>query len=655
MSNKRKPDILKFYLTSKKRLSIKYNSFENSYSLICINNLIYTENCHIVARFKDFLYYDDDTEFINKFFYKNELKKILKKVFNFYSKYCKVFPNYMILPENEFLYRNLRKKQKLIDQFNEIKKEEEENRKHLNLKKNKNNENKYIIFGKKEQESIDKYKPSFTQSTIMMDYLNFYNSSSNEKSRLKISYDLNDSKNTISLNYNNKENMDLNDINTSELTLISITNLINKSPTKTEKASGKNQSSNKLSFTPHKSKTKTEKFNIVEDKSGNNLNDDIKKKYISYYQSKKDRNTKQLNNNIKVNHENNTNSNSNSNTNNKLNNNKKENLTVKKNNIVNNNIMMSANNSSQTKNSTNILISSITKTSKGKDSKNASKNIKTTITKKKLFTTTEKPISHKKPIYNYQMKKGEKNSNSINNNKHKKNMKDMITISFKPSISPPVTKINSLKLKIMGNIMRIQSGNKNNVKSPSNNNSNSLSYVTKNNKNIKFNQTNNININNLEKTENEKINVNIDKKVIKINPTIKKISTKETIQNYKNILKMDKTNHFSHDINKNHIIMNKNIFTNLTDKLSYKNTSNDKIRKTEQNNKYISPATKKNISINNKNIKTPNKPEMKHNEIKKIILNTKDGPQYKMQNYIKKFLDKNNTKKEFTTTKPKIK
>jgi hypothetical protein len=449
--------------------------------------------------------------------------------------------------------------------------------------------------------------------------------------------------------------MDLNDINTSELTLISITNLINKSPTKTEKTSGKNQSSNKLSFTPHKSKTKTEKFNIVEDKSGNNLNDDIKKKYISYYQSKKDRNTKQLSNNIKVNHENNTNYNSNSNTNNKLNNNKKENLTVKKNNIVNNNIMMSANNSSQTKNSTNILISSITKTSKGKDSKNASKNIKTTITKKKLFTTTEKPISHKKPIYNYQMKKGEKNSNSINNNKHKKNMKDMITISFKPSISPPVTKINSLKLKIMGNIMRIQSGNKNNVKSPSNNNSNSLSYVTKNNKNIKFNQTNNININNLEKTENEKINVNIDKKVIKINPTIKKISTKETIQNYKNILKMDKTNHFSHDINKNHIIMNKNIFTNLTDKLSYKNTSNDKIRKTEQNNKYISPATKKNISINNKNIKTPNKPEMKHNEIKKIILNTKDGPQYKMQNYIKKILDKNNTKKEFTTIKSKIK
>ena len=45
------------------------------------------------------------------------------------------------------------KSQKLIDQFNEIKKEEEENRKHLKLKKNKDNENNFIIFSKKEQES----------------------------------------------------------------------------------------------------------------------------------------------------------------------------------------------------------------------------------------------------------------------------------------------------------------------------------------------------------------------------------------------------------------------------------------------------------------------------------------------------------------------
>ena len=648
MSNKRKIGISTFYLTSKKNLSSKYNSFENSYTLVCINNLIYTETCHIVARFKDFLYYDDDTEFLNKFFHKNDQKKILTKVFNFYSKYCKVFPNYMILPENQFLYRNLRKKQKLIDQFNEIKKEEEENRKHLKLKKNKNNENNYIIFGKKEQDSIDKYKPSFTQSTIIMtDYLNFHNNSNNEKSKSKILNDINNSKNsiTISLNYNNN-NLDMNDMNSSELTLISITNLIKKSPTKTEKNNANKSSNNKLTFTPTKNKTKSDKFNINDEKVGSNFKDDLKKKYISYYQNKKNGSSNIFTNNIKINKANNTNYSSN--VSNKTTNNKKEFASSKKNSINTNNTNLNSNNNiSQAKTTNIILISSITKTSKGKDSKNVSKNIKSAITKKKLFTTTEKTITHKRPIYNYQNKKVEKNSNSINNNnKHKKNYKDMISISIKPSISPPGTKINSLKLKIIDNLIKSQGviNKNNNVKSPTNNNynTNNLSYVTKVNKNLKPN-------------ENEKINTNLDKKVIKNNATNKKITTKEKMKNYK-ILRMDKTNHFSHDINKNQVILSKNTFSNFTEKISYKNTSNDKIRKAEQSNKYISPATKKYTTLNNKNIKTPNKPELKQNDnIKKIIINTKEGSQVKIQSYIKKILDKNNTKKELIINKPKIK
>ena len=39
----------------------------------------------------------------------------------------------MILPESYYLYRNIRKKQKMIDAFNEIRREEEENRKNLQL------------------------------------------------------------------------------------------------------------------------------------------------------------------------------------------------------------------------------------------------------------------------------------------------------------------------------------------------------------------------------------------------------------------------------------------------------------------------------------------------------------------------------------------
>ena len=639
MSNKSKFSISKTYLAIKKNLSLKYNSFENSYTLVCINNLIYTENCHIVARFKDFLYYDDDTEFLNKFFPKKEQKKILNKVFNFYSKYCKVFPNYMILPENEFLYRNLRKKQKLIDQFNEIKKEEEENRKHLKLKKNKDNENNYIIFGKKEQDSIEKYSPSFSQSNIIMtDYLNF--NSNNDKSRTKILNDINNSKNsiTISLNYNN--NFDINDMNSSELTLISITNLIKKNPSKTEKNSGNKNSKDKLSFTPQKNKAKIEKFNINEEKITTNLNEDFKKKYISYYQNKKIGDQSNFNS---------SNKNTNSNINNynystnvsKTNNKKKEFVTLKKN-IINNNIIYVNNNTNN-----NILISSITKTGKKKDSK----NIKSAITKKKLFSATEKAISHKRPIYNYQNKKTEKNSISINNNininKQKKNIKDMSSITLKHSISPHDTKINSIKIKIIDNLSKIQEVKKNiNFKSPSHNvsNSNNISYVTKINKNKKLN-------------ENEKINSNLDKKILKNNATIKKITTKEKIKNYKNILRNDKTNHFSYDINKNHIIVNKNTFNNYTEKIFInKNTANDITRKTEQNNKYISPSNKNYTTSNINNIKTPNKPDIKQNDnYKKAILNTKEVSQTKIQNYIKKILDKNKTKKEFFINKPKLK
>ena len=640
MSNKSKFSISKTYLAIKKNLSLKYNSFENSYTLVCINNLIYTENCHIVARFKDFLYYDDDTEFLNKFFPKKEQKKILNKVFNFYSKYCKVFPNYMILPENEFLYRNLRKKQKLIDQFNEIKKEEEENRKHLKLKKNKDNENNYIIFGKKEQDSIDKYSPSFSQSNIIMtDYLNF--NSNNDKSRTKILNDINNSKNsiTISLNYNN--NFDINDMNSSELTLISITNLIKKNPSKTEKNSGNKNSKDKLSFTPQKNKEKIEKFNINEEKITTNLNEDFKKKYISYYQNKKIGDQSNFNSSNKNTNSNINNYNYSTNVSNKTNNKKKEFVTLKKN-IINNNIIYVNNNTNN-----NILISSITKTGKKKDSK----NIKSAITKKKLFSTTEKAISHKRPIYNYQNKKTEKNSISINNNininKQKKNIKDMISITLKHSISPHDTKINSIKIKIIDNLSKIQEVKKNiNFKSPSHNvsNSNNISYVTKINKNKKLN-------------ENEKINSNLDKKILKNNATIKKITTKEKIKNYKNILRNDKTNHFSYDINKNHIIVNKNTFNNYTEKIFInKNTANDITRKTEQNNKYISPSNKNYTTSNINNIKTPNKPDIKQNDnYKKAILNTKEVSQTKIQNYIKKILDKNKTKKEFFINKPKLK
>ena len=165
------------YSFSKKLLYHKYSQFEYSFSLFCTNNLVFNERCRIVARFKDFLVLDDSTEFLRRFYSKKELKARLKKIFNFYESYCKIFPNYMILPESQFLYRNIRKKQKMIDAFNEIKKEEEENRKHLKLglvDENMKNKERNMVFTKNIQESIDRYHPSVSNllSNTFMNEMN---------------------------------------------------------------------------------------------------------------------------------------------------------------------------------------------------------------------------------------------------------------------------------------------------------------------------------------------------------------------------------------------------------------------------------------------------------------------------------------------------
>ena len=613
-------NISSYYFKSMKILYKKYLSFENSYELICINNLIYTENCRIVARFKDFLYYDDSSEFLKKYYIKNELPQILARTFDFYTKYCKVFPNYMILPENVFLYKNLRKKQKMIDKLNEIKREEEENRKHLKLKKNKENENDYILFNKKVQESIEKYMPSFNQSTILMDYLNFNskdNNGYNKNSKILNDSDYKNSK-IISLNFNNTNynvnNSELNDLNVSDLTVISLINGINATP-------NKNKDKNKISFTPKKKKM----LNTEDIRKSNNGN----KKFISHYPNMKKIINMQNNNNI-----NNINSNI------KKKEIKKNITNINSNNSNNTNttiIKKMKNNISQSKTSNQLFISSLQK--KNKDFQNKTKY----IAKRKLFfTDTEKMISNKKSIYNYNNKKLDKNSHSINTNKYKKKIYDINYQSVNPSISPPNNKINSIKLKLIDDMI---------IKNNKNVKSNIVIY-NKSKNIIKNNLSCNNNINSFQNTDQNiscKINIDLNKKGEKIsnnqnNNNYPKTSVKEIINKYKNILKNRKSNHFSHDINKNNLFLNKKIYSNLTENNNnlQKNKANKKNRKTEIRNNYISPVNKKNIFIFSSGIKTPlNKNTKYNNKFHTKISKTKQTSQPKIQNYIKKTLDKN--------------
>jgi hypothetical protein len=86
------------------------------YNVKVVNDIIYNENSHTVTVFKDYLILDDVSEFLKRFYNDYESNCWLPRVYEFYTKYSKVFPNYVSIEENKFMYKNIEEKQKVIDE-----------------------------------------------------------------------------------------------------------------------------------------------------------------------------------------------------------------------------------------------------------------------------------------------------------------------------------------------------------------------------------------------------------------------------------------------------------------------------------------------------------------------------------------------------------
>ena len=71
---------------------------------------MYNEKVQIVSVFKDYLIYDDLTEFLKWPYTYQECTLRLSKIFEFYESYSQVFPNYISLPEKKFMYKNIERK-----------------------------------------------------------------------------------------------------------------------------------------------------------------------------------------------------------------------------------------------------------------------------------------------------------------------------------------------------------------------------------------------------------------------------------------------------------------------------------------------------------------------------------------------------------------
>ena len=107
-----------YHKIAKKMLYKKYTFGQFSYKRIFTNYLIFNYKCRLTLFFKEFLISDNSSEYLRNFYHKEDLINILGKILEIYCLYSKIYPNYIILNENKFLYKNIRKKQKMIDENN---------------------------------------------------------------------------------------------------------------------------------------------------------------------------------------------------------------------------------------------------------------------------------------------------------------------------------------------------------------------------------------------------------------------------------------------------------------------------------------------------------------------------------------------------------
>ncbi len=211
-----------------------YKTDENTYSYKLVTDIIFNEKTKLVSRFKDYLIFDDMSEFLRRLYVNNEANLRIKKLAKFYENYSRIFPNYLAIPESRYLYKNIRKKQKLIDKLNQIEEEnklnhinlikkiEERNKKAKirNLKNNDSNMNdstgKNTIFNTDVKNSILKYEPENTNNSgldLIKNKLNFDEDDENNSEIINENKLTNlNSKNNISSNNPNSANNKIHEI-----------------------------------------------------------------------------------------------------------------------------------------------------------------------------------------------------------------------------------------------------------------------------------------------------------------------------------------------------------------------------------------------------------------------------------------------------------
>lgn len=159
-----------------KKLANKYNRTPEYYYKKIITDIIDNESSHIVGLFKEYLIYGDYSEFLQGYFQIKDIIKYLPLIFEYYHSSTVIFPNYVSLPEKKYIYKNIQKKQQIIN----IQQEQEDiDKKKENKKKEKYlHNNEYDILN---LESDTTSKSDILTPHVLNSILNQTNTSNNKK------------------------------------------------------------------------------------------------------------------------------------------------------------------------------------------------------------------------------------------------------------------------------------------------------------------------------------------------------------------------------------------------------------------------------------------------------------------------------------------
>jgi hypothetical protein len=123
-----------------KRNLSKHNSDLDKYFIKMTNDIIYDEKKHIVCLFKDYLLWDEISDFLKRFYYNFESITRIPKISGYYEKYSLMSPIYFKLTCYKIMAKNVKKKKKVLEIMEENEDRLEEQKAGMRVEEDKEKE-----------------------------------------------------------------------------------------------------------------------------------------------------------------------------------------------------------------------------------------------------------------------------------------------------------------------------------------------------------------------------------------------------------------------------------------------------------------------------------------------------------------------------------